>query len=99
MMTIVTHVTIEPGKEPIWDAAFRQRVEAAKKQAGWVGVQLCMPTQALNKRVVIGTWENRAAWEAWHNTDVFQKTRAQMEGAETDSREEWWHEVLLEEHR
>ena len=62
-------------------------------------MQLCIPAHALNKRVVIGTWENRAAWEAWHGSDNFQKTRAQMEGAEKEGREEWWHEVVLEEHR
>jgi heme-degrading monooxygenase HmoA len=99
MMTIVTHVTIEPGKEPGWDAAFRERVAAAKQQPGWVSVQLCMPAQALNKRVVIGTWETRAAWETWHATEAFQTTREQMEGVESAARAEWWHEVTLEEHR
>lgn len=99
MMTIVTRVKIEPGKEPAWDAAFRKRVEAARKQPGWIGVQLGIPADAVNQRVVIGTWETRADWEAWHATDAFQKTREQMEGAETDAREEWWHEVILEEHR
>jgi heme-degrading monooxygenase HmoA len=63
MMTIVTNVTIEPGKEPQWDAAFRERVAAAGKQPGWIGVQLCIPAQAINKRIVIGTWETRADWE------------------------------------
>jgi len=98
-MTIVTHVTIEPSKEPIWDAAFRERVQAAKQQPGWVGVQLCIPTGVINKRVVIGTWETRAGWEAWYNAEAFQKTRAQMDGVETAAREEWWHEVTLDEHR
>jgi heme-degrading monooxygenase HmoA len=99
MMTIVSHVTIEPGKEPAWDAAFRERLAAARRQPGWVAVQLCIPAQAINKRVVIGTWETRAAWEAWHATDAFRKTREQMEGGEAEAREEWWHEVILEEHR
>jgi heme-degrading monooxygenase HmoA len=99
MMTIVTHVTIEPGKEPVWDATFKERVAAAKKQPGWVGVQLCIPAQALNKRVVIGTWETRADWSAWHATESFQNTRAKMEGVESGEREEWWHEVTVEEHR
>jgi len=98
MMTIVTHVTIEPGKEPLWDAAFRERAETARTQTGWIGLQLVMPIQALNKRIVIGTWENRAAWESWHATEPFQRTRAQMDGLEIQPRDEWWHEVILEEH-
>jgi len=60
MMTIVSHVKIVPGKEPEWDAAFRKRVTAAKKQPGWVAVQLCIPADRLNERVVIGSWETRA---------------------------------------
>jgi heme-degrading monooxygenase HmoA len=99
MMTIVTHVFIEPGKEPAWDTAWRARVQSARQQPGWVAVQLCIPSDAVNERVIIGTWENRAAWGAWHATDVFQSTREQMEGIETEMRHEWWHEVLVEEHR
>jgi heme-degrading monooxygenase HmoA len=99
MMTIVTHVTIEPGKEPDWDTAFRERVSAVKKQPGWVSVQLSIPAREINKRVIIGTWETRAAWEAWHATDAFQRTRQVMDEVETGDREEWWHEVTLDEHR
>ena len=99
MMTIVTHVRIEPGKEPGWDDAFRKRASAAKRQPGWIGVQLCIPSDAVNERIVIGTWDNRADWERWHTSDAFQSTREQMEGSEAEVRHEWWHEVILEEHR
>lgn len=99
MMTIVTHLKIEPGREPGWDDAFRRRAAAARAQPGWVSVQLCIPADAPNERVVIGTWESRADWEAWHATDVFHETREQMEGAETEDRRESWHEVVLDERR
>jgi heme-degrading monooxygenase HmoA len=99
VMTIVTRLKIEPGKEPGWDEAFRRRVEAARDQPGWVAVQLCIPAEAPNERVVIGTWESRADWEAWHATDVFRDTRMLMEGVELEEREEWWHEVVLDERR
>ena len=99
MMTIVTHVRIEAGKEPAWDDAFRKRAAAAKKQAGWISVQLAIPADAVNERIVIGTWETRADWERWHTSEAFQSTREQMEGSEAEGRQEWWHEVILEEHR
>src|SRR5690348_11164893 len=99
MMTIVTMITIEPGKEPQWDAVFQKRIAAAKEQPGWIGVQVGIPTDRINQRVIIGTWESRAAWESWHAADVFQQTRAQMDGLETDGRQEWWHEIIVEEHR
>ena len=99
MVTIVTHLRIKEGQEPAWDAAFRERIEAAKEQPGFIGVQLCIPIDAMSERVIIGTWESRADWEAWHDADAFRQTREQMEEADTKRRKEWWHEVVLEEHR
>jgi heme-degrading monooxygenase HmoA len=99
MMTTVTIVTIEPGKEAGWDEAFQERAASVKQHPGWIGVQMCVPVNAPNRRVVIGTWENRADWEAWHTTTVFQQTRNRMDGVESAPRQEWWHEVILEEHR
>ena len=99
MMTIVSHVKIKEGHEPAWDAAMRERIEAAKEQAGFVGVQLCIPTDAMNERVIIGTWETRADWEAWHGTDAFTKTRAQLEEPNSKTKREWWHEVVVDQHR
>jgi len=99
MMTIVTHVAIQPGQEPMWDASWRERIESAQEQPGWVSGQLCIPADAVNERVVIGTWQTRADWEAWHESAAFKKTRQKMEQIEAETRDEWWHEVLVEEHR
>jgi heme-degrading monooxygenase HmoA len=99
MMTIVTHITIQPGREPAWDAAFRERLDDARKQPGWVAAQLCIPAESPNQRVIIGTWETRAHWEAWHATEPFQKTRQEMEAAQADVIGEWWHEVVIQESR
>jgi heme-degrading monooxygenase HmoA len=99
MMTIVTHVSIESGQEPAWDAAWKERIKSAHTQPGWIAVQLGIPADSVNERVIIGTWETRADWEAWHATEAFQRTREQMEKLETEIRSEWWHEVLIEEHR
>jgi heme-degrading monooxygenase HmoA len=99
MMTVVTHISIAEGQEPEWDAAMRERAAAAKKQAGFVSVQLCIPTEALDERVVIGSWETRADWEAWHESDSFGETRERMDRCEVERKGEWWHEVVLAEHR
>jgi heme-degrading monooxygenase HmoA len=99
MMTIVSHVRIRDGQEPVWDAAMRERIEAAKNQPGFVSVQLCIPVDAMNERVIIGTWETRADWETWHANEAFQQTRAQLEEQNTKTRHEWWHEVMLTERR
>jgi heme-degrading monooxygenase HmoA len=96
MMTIVTHVTLKEGSEPEWDAAMRERLTAAKSQPGWVGGQLLMPLDKLNRRVIVGTWQTRADWEAWHNDPAFQETRRRLEGLEAAPSETWWHEVILD---
>jgi heme-degrading monooxygenase HmoA len=96
MMTIVTHVTLKEGSEPEWDAAMRERLSAARNQRGWIGGQLLMPLDGLNKRVIVGTWQTRADWEAWHNDETFAETRKRLQGLEASTPEQWWHEVVLE---
>jgi heme-degrading monooxygenase HmoA len=99
MMTVVTRVRVREGSEPTWDAAFRQRIADVRDQPGWIGVQLGIPVGAPTERVVIGTWERREDWEAWHATPAFRDTREAMEAAEAGAHHETWHEVALDEHR
>jgi heme-degrading monooxygenase HmoA len=94
MMTIVTHVSLKSGSEPEWDAAMRERLQAATDKPGWIGGQLLMPLNRLNRRVIVGTWQTRADWEAWHRDPRFETTRQRMEGLEDGEPENWWHEVL-----
>ena len=94
MMTIVTHVTLKQGVEPDWDAAMRERLSAAAGRPGWIGGQLLMPLDRLNKRVIIGTWQTRADWEAWHQDAAFAQTRERIEGLEEGKAENWWHEII-----
>jgi len=74
----------------------RERLEAARTQAGWIGGQVAIPIDALAERVIIGTWQTRADWEAWHADPKFRETRRQMEGLEAQPPEEWWHEVVTD---
>ena len=96
MMTVITHVSLKPGREPEWDNAMRDRLEAARGQAGWVGGQLLIPLDGLNRRVIVGTWATRADWEAWHQDPAFQETRQRMEGLQDEPSEMQWFEVITE---
>jgi heme-degrading monooxygenase HmoA len=96
MMTIVTHVTLKQGSEPAWDAAMRERLFAARDQAGWIGGQIAIPLDGPDRRVIIGTWQTRAHWEAWHADPAFAATRRRLEGLEAGPSQEWWHEVIEE---
>jgi heme-degrading monooxygenase HmoA len=97
MMTIVTHVTLKQGSEPDWDEAMRTRLGSVRGRPGWIATQLLIPTDGMNKRVIIGTWQTRADWEAWHRDPAFAETRARLEGLEAAPRQEWWHEVMLDQ--
>jgi heme-degrading monooxygenase HmoA len=97
MMTIVTHVTLKEGAEPEWDAAMRERLQTVQEHSGWVGGQLLIPLDALHQRVIIGTWQTRADWEAWHADATFAETRKRLDGLEDGPPKQWWHEVILDE--
>ena len=96
MMTVVTHVTLKAGCEPEWDAAMRERLAAAKGRRGWVGGQLLIPLNEPNRRAVVGTWESRADWEAWHEDERFLESRERMDGLQEDRSEMFWYEVVTE---
>jgi heme-degrading monooxygenase HmoA len=96
MMTIVTRVEVKPGSEAEWDKTMHNRLRAAEQRPGWIAGQLLRPVDKPNDRVIIGTWESRDAWEAWHRDPSFRETRSQLDGLEARTAQEWWHEVLEE---
>jgi heme-degrading monooxygenase HmoA len=98
MMTIISRVTLKTGAEPQWDGVMQERLDAAREQPGWVGAHLLIPLDAANQRVIVGCWETRADWEAWHTDETFQETRKQLDGLEAAPVEHSWHEVIAEDH-
>ena len=96
MMTVITRVSLRPGNEPEWDEAMRERLAAARDQGGWVGGQMLIPLEGLNQRVIVGTWQTRADWEAWHKDAAFQDTRQRMEKLQAEPDQMEWFEVAIE---
>jgi len=96
MMTVITRVALKAGAEPEWDKAVRERIEAAHGRPGWIGGQLLIPADGLNQRVIVGTWQTRADWEAWHEDPAFRETRERMEGLQQGSDKMEWFEVVSE---
>ena len=96
MMTVITRVTLTAGAGPEWDEAMRERIEGAHDRPGWIGGQLLIPADDLSQRVIVGTWETRADWQAWHEDDAFQETRERMEGLQEGPDEMEWFEVVTE---
>ena len=90
MMTIVTHVELKPGTEREWDRTMRERLQAAEGRPGWVAGQLLRPVDKPQARVIVGTWESREAWEAWHRDAAFRETRARRRSGGTT----WWRSAV-----
>ena len=96
MKTIVTHVHLRAGAGRDWDAVMRKRLAAARQQPGWIGGQLLRPVDKEEVRVIVGTWNTRAAWEGWHHDPQFAETRQRLDGLESAPAEHWWHDVILD---
>lgn len=99
MMTVITRVTLEQGTEPDWDAAMKDRMGTAESVEGWVAGQILIPLEALNERVIVGVWETRAAWEAWHNDPTFRETRERLSRIGADEGDTTWHEAVYDVRR
>lgn len=93
MVTVVTHVPLKGGSEHEWDGVMLERMNAARKQPGWIGAQLL---RSPNGRVIVGTWQSRADWERWHDAPEFTETRRQLEGMADGPTDPGWHEVVAE---
>lgn len=91
MMTVITEATVGPGNEAGWDAAFAERLQSARAQPGWLALQVLIPEGEPQKRVIVGTWESREAWERWHGADPFRQTRQRLDTLDqADGRERWF---------
>ena len=93
MVTVMTLVPLKEGAEREWDSAMLERMNAAKKQPGWIGGQLL---RSPNGRVIVGTWQSRADWEKWHHAPEFAETRRQLDGLADGPADPGWHEVVAE---
>jgi heme-degrading monooxygenase HmoA len=91
MVTVMTHVPLKEGAEREWDSVMLERMNAAKKQPGWIGGQLL---RSPNGRVIVGTWQSRADWEKWHRAPEFAETRRQLDGLADGPADPGWHEVV-----
>lgn len=94
MVTTVSEVNLREGSEAAWDDLMRERLEAVKGRSGWISGQVLKPAEGSGtKRIVLGTWESREAWAAWHHDPEFLKARERLDQLETGRREQWWHEI------
>jgi heme-degrading monooxygenase HmoA len=98
-MTVITHhVLRDETAAQEWDDAMYDRLSAARSQPGWIGGQLLRATNDRMLRTIVGTWESRDAWEAWHGGEAFRETRERLDGLQLRPSETTWYEVIEERH-
>jgi heme-degrading monooxygenase HmoA len=96
-VTVMTHVALrDEDAASEWDAAMYERLSAAHDQHGWIGGQLLRPVNDYMLRTIVGTWQSREDWEAWHNEEAFRDTRERLEGLQSRPAETSWYEVVEE---
>ena len=98
-MTVITHHVLrddDAAKE--WDATMFDRLAAARDQPGWIGGQVLRAVNDRTLRSIVGTWQSREHWEAWHDEDAFRETRERLEGLQSRPSQTTWYEVIEERH-
>jgi heme-degrading monooxygenase HmoA len=96
MMTVLTTSQLRPGGEEQWDAAMRERFESAQGRPGWVSGQLLTPEDEPRSRVIVGTWNSREDWMAWHDDPAFLDKRAVLEDLESGPNVTRWFTVVAD---
>lgn len=94
MMTVVTTMKVNPQTRGEWDAVIRERFRSAHDRPGWVGGQLLAPANTPDALVIVGTWESREAWEAWHSDPAFLESRNRLEDLQAGEQLMVWYDVL-----
>jgi heme-degrading monooxygenase HmoA len=98
-VTIITHhVLRDETAAREWDAAMYERLGAAQSQPGWIGGQLLRAMNDRMLRRIVGTWESRDEWEAWHGEEAFRETRERLDGLQSRPSETTCYEVIEERH-
>lgn len=95
-MTVLTTSRLRPGGEDQWDAAMRERFESAQRMSGWISGQLLTPEDDSQSRVIVGTWNSREDWMAWHDDPGFLDKRAVLEDLESEPNVTRWCNVVAD---
>jgi len=91
---------LRPGAEATWDAAFRERIEAAASAPGWLGVAswvpLEAPVDAPSQRIVVGRWRATADFDAWTGTESYIRTKEILDSCQASPPHiEWFRSVTI----
>lgn len=93
MMTVITTVQVKESREADWDSIMGQRLASAAGHDGFVDARILHPVEVRSGRVIFGTWESQADWEAWHTDPSFVEDRSRLDALQESDGETTWYEV------
>lgn len=82
-----------------WEEAFRRRVQTAKRHEGWLGVDLCIPTEDVGSRLILGRWASKIDYEAWTSSPDYVRSIQEMQPLQAGGAETSWCSVVWSESR
>lgn len=72
MFIVANRVPVSVGWEETFEERFRNRVGQIDRQPGFVRMQILRPQSQGAPYVVLTTWRDRAAFEAWVGSEDFK---------------------------
>jgi heme-degrading monooxygenase HmoA len=72
MFIVANRVPVASGWEDTFEGRFRQRAGQIDQQPGFVRMQVLKPQSDDTPYVVLTTWQDKAAFEAWVGSDDFK---------------------------
>lgn len=94
MKTVITYVTLADSIVTEWDDTMQRRLQAAESAPGWVAGQILASSENPGERVIVGVWEAREDWAAWHEDEAFRQTRSRLERLGARSGTTTWYDTL-----
>ena len=72
MFIVANRVPVASGWEDAFEERFRRRAGQIDKQRGFVRMQVLKPQSDDTPYVVLTTWQDKAAFDAWVGSDDFR---------------------------
>ena len=98
MLIVANRVPVAAGWEETFEERFRNRAGQIDKQPGFVRMQILRPQTDGAPYVVLTTWQDKAAFEAWVGSDDFKLAHSNPMPKEAFDGEGGMemHEVIIE---
>lgn len=76
MFIVMNRIPVKPEYAEQFEDRFRNRAGEVDKMAGFVRNQVLRPVKPDDPYIVLTVWQSQADFDAWVNSDAFQKGHA-----------------------